>query len=203
MEICIACEDSGIGINRKALAKIFSPFTQADAGISRRFEGSGLGLSITRGLCRAMGGDCWVESVEGVGSTFYCLIIVKKNGPVKENKWALPAAKHKTGVFYTSNSVCAGPVSSHLRLFGVDMAATETFDAEPDPKNHVDIAIIDAGITQKAQICELGMRIRKVHEGVNVSASSNPTVSLGTSILTPDFVTTAGHHGRSRTRRDI
>jgi signal transduction histidine kinase/DNA-binding NarL/FixJ family response regulator len=62
--------DTGIGMTPDTLAKLFSSFTQADGSITRKFGGSGLGLSITRNLARLMGGDVTVESEAGIGSTF-------------------------------------------------------------------------------------------------------------------------------------
>ena len=68
--IVFAVSDSGIGIPRDRVAKLFSPFTQAEASTTRRFGGTGLGLSICRDLSRMMGGDVTVESTEGRGSVF-------------------------------------------------------------------------------------------------------------------------------------
>jgi CheY-like chemotaxis protein len=68
--ITIAVTDTGIGMTRGVMDKLFSTFTQADATITRRFGGSGLGLAITRQLARLMGGDVTVESEPGRGSTF-------------------------------------------------------------------------------------------------------------------------------------
>ena len=66
--------DTGIGIAQDALSRIFQPFTQAEAGISRQFGGTGLGLTLTRRLCHAMHGTLTVESRPGLGSRFSVLL---------------------------------------------------------------------------------------------------------------------------------
>ncbi len=63
-------EDSGIGIAEQHLPKIFAPFVQLDAGIRRRYGGTGLGLTISRSLAEKMGGRISVESELGNGSRF-------------------------------------------------------------------------------------------------------------------------------------
>ncbi|HEV6965697.1 ATP-binding protein, partial [Roseateles sp.] len=68
--MCIAVQDTGIGIAPERLERIFQPFAQADAAISREFGGTGLGLAITRSLARLMGGDVTVSSRPGEGSRF-------------------------------------------------------------------------------------------------------------------------------------
>jgi len=69
--------DTGIGIHREIQKRIFNPFEQADGSLSRKYQGTGLGLSLTKNLVELHGGKVWVESEgEGRGSTFHFVIPV-------------------------------------------------------------------------------------------------------------------------------
>jgi signal transduction histidine kinase/FixJ family two-component response regulator len=71
IELRIEIIDSGAGIAPEVQASLFTPFTQADSSVSRRYGGTGLGLAICKLLCRTMGGDIGVESELGHGSKFW------------------------------------------------------------------------------------------------------------------------------------
>jgi signal transduction histidine kinase/DNA-binding response OmpR family regulator len=70
-------KDTGIGISKEGIDKIFNAFQQVDTSTTRRYGGTGLGLVICKGLAEHMGGTIWVESEPGSGSTFFFSVTLK------------------------------------------------------------------------------------------------------------------------------
>jgi CheY-like chemotaxis protein/nitrogen-specific signal transduction histidine kinase len=95
-----AVSDTGIGLTRQEIARLFRPFAQANRDVPLRFGGTGLGLALVKRLAKAMGGDLAVTSKKGEGSTFTLTVsLVNKRGSRK-----------------VAQSVAAAPVASDASL---------------------------------------------------------------------------------------
>ncbi|MCO6056852.1 response regulator [Pseudomonas sp. MOB-449] len=114
--VLITVRDTGIGISAEALPKLFQPFSQGSAGITRQFGGTGLGLALTRHLCEAMQGQLDVKSQEGLGSQFSAEL------PLVEHSPAEPRApmKGKVIALCGAKSGLAEMLGTWLPLWGLE-----------------------------------------------------------------------------------
>ena len=89
--IVFAVRDTGIGMTPEQMGRLFQEFGQADASTTRRYGGTGLGLALSRRLCRMMGGDISVASEPGRGSTFTIRLPAEVREPARETTPAATA----------------------------------------------------------------------------------------------------------------
>jgi signal transduction histidine kinase/CheY-like chemotaxis protein len=124
IEVC----DTGIGIAQDAQAKIFQPFTQAEAAITRQYGGTGLGLTLTHNLCEAMNGQLNIESAAGVGSRFYADLPL----PAHTASPVWPGLNGRVVVVSPANSGLVEMLSRLLPDWGIEYRHFSTADPHPD-----------------------------------------------------------------------
>ena len=102
----LTVHDTGIGISPAAQDQIFESFTQADASMTRKYGGNGLGLAICKNLVELMSGSIWVESVLGQGSTFHFRLpfALRKRQPNSAESIELAAIRDVAALIVDDNS---------------------------------------------------------------------------------------------------
>src|SRR5829696_9097078 len=95
--ITFAVSDTGIGMTGEQMGKLFQEFSQADASTTRDYGGTGLGLALSRRLCRMMGGDITVESEIGEGSTFTIRLPAEVHDKPVQTSVSQPQAQEAEG----------------------------------------------------------------------------------------------------------
>jgi len=157
--ILFSVQDTGIGISPEQQEKLFSAFSQADSSITRRYGGTGLGLSLCRKLTNLMGGEIWCESETGKGSTFFFTVKlgsvdvdsdhkITKNTPdiqqIKEQEIMKPYKKCKV-LLVEDNSVNQLVAKRLLEQAGLDVDIAENgIEAlEALKKKRYDLVLMD------------------------------------------------------------
>ncbi|WP_153110513.1 hybrid sensor histidine kinase/response regulator [Propionivibrio limicola] len=121
--------DTGIGIARENLDKVFAPFEQADSSTTRKYGGTGLGLAITRQLVDLMGGDIAVDSEEGRGTTFRVRLPLDAALGKSEANAGLPALQGARMLVVDDNAVACAGLDARLRALGMEVDAATSGDA--------------------------------------------------------------------------
>jgi len=133
----VSVEDTGEGIRKERQSRIFEAFTQEDGSTTRRFGGTGLGLTISRELVRRMGGKIWVESEPGKGSTFR--FTVRLESADAEHAYTQPDLHGMRALVIDDNPRSLQSLTSSLKRWNAEplsaVSASEAMALLEDPKN--------------------------------------------------------------------
>ncbi|MBF0369439.1 MAG: response regulator [Magnetococcales bacterium] len=106
--------DSGIGMNEQQVGKLFQSFSQADASTTRKYGGTGLGLTISKKLTEMMGGKIWVESTPGEGSSFHFTAIFGVSAEIASDSQVSEVDLRGLRVLVVDDSVTAREILEQL-----------------------------------------------------------------------------------------
>jgi PAS domain S-box-containing protein len=167
--IRISVKDTGIGIPKYKIARLFKPFSQVDSSTTRKFGGTGLGLAISSRLVKLMGGKLEVESKESQGSDFFFCISVKKTHasvPQRRISADVNGLRNKRVLVVDDNKTNLQILSLQCSSWGMEPVTTESPGEALEilgSGEKFDIALIDMqmpgmdGITLGSQIRKLGL----------------------------------------------
>ncbi len=122
-------KDTGIGMKQTYLENLFEPFTQADASTTRKYGGTGLGLTISKQLIENMNGEVRVESEYGVGTTFFFTVKLQRQPSGKEIKLNMPDDLAELRVLVADDDADSRIIMAKiLRSFGLGVDTVESGD---------------------------------------------------------------------------
>ncbi len=88
MHCVFSVQDTGIGLSEEQCQRLFTPFSQADSSVTRKYGGTGLGLAISKNIVEMLNGSMWIESTLGNGSTFFfsCIFNITSEDSLKDSE---------------------------------------------------------------------------------------------------------------------
>lgn len=145
----VQIHDTGIGISEKQQSQLFQAFRQADASISRRHGGTGLGLVITQRLVNEMGGEISLHSRLNQGSTFWFNINLALNPNAKRDLHATDCLIGTKLAYVEANEVAAKATLDMLGASQMDVSYSTTLDGLP--AGHYDALLMGLPVTKEAE----------------------------------------------------
>lgn len=141
--------DTGIGISEEKISSIFKPFTQIDNSTTRKYSGTGLGLTIVKNLIELMKGKIWVESDVGVGSKFWVKLPFQKQEECSQDKVTFDFFG-RTALIISGHSESKNFIKKQIQKWGLNCFVSKTWKsglnnikAAKGKKNSFDLLIID------------------------------------------------------------
>lgn len=129
IDVHVFVHDTGIGIPADKLSNIFEKFDQADSSTARRFGGTGLGLPIAKKIIETMGGTITVESLAGRGTSFHCILPLKRDEYDRGGDYFQEfILEQRRSLVLDDNSVNARRVSDFLSYLGHDAEYTNRIE---------------------------------------------------------------------------
>ncbi|WP_434639064.1 two-component sensor histidine kinase BarA [Klebsiella sp. I138] len=147
VQIEIQIHDTGIGIPERDQSRLFQAFRQADASISRRHGGTGLGLVITQRLVKEMGGDISFHSQPNRGSTFWFHINLDLNPNAAQESPLTQCLAGKTLAYIEANATAAQCTMELLATLPLEVVYSPTFSALPEA--HYDILLAGLPVSMR------------------------------------------------------
>ncbi len=160
VELEVQIHDTGIGISERQQSQLFQAFRQADASISRRHGGTGLGLVITQRLVKEMGGDISFYSQINRGSTFWFHITLELNDNRHITPVSMSCLEGKRMAYVESNPAAAKATLEILQSTPLDVVHRTTIQALPDA--HYDLMLCSIPVKLDHRLSDYDVRLQKV-----------------------------------------